>query len=148
MAGRTGAGHAMPFLPRPMMQGGQSLMNVKSLLLATASAFLGAAVAAVLVYRFYTVFIDEMLTSRYLAELSQDVAMYRSIRQDDRDKTSHLMRIRMAADTAGLMAQCDRLSPSEKPRVRDLFQKLNELGLDGPVIPGSDRPGPSFAGCP
>jgi hypothetical protein len=123
-------------------------MKFKNLLIAIAAAFLGAVIAAVLVYRFYTAFIDEMLTTRYSAELSQDIAMYRSIRQDEHEKISRLIRVRMAGDIAGLMGQCDRLSASEKSRVRDLFQKLNELGIDGPIILGPATLGPPFAGCP
>lgn len=123
-------------------------MKFKITLIAISSALVGAAIATLITYIFYTAFIDEMLNGRYSTELAQDVAIYRLVQKDDRDKASRLLRTRMVGDLVGLRGQCSRLPPSQKTRAEELFQEVNELGIDAAAISGTTGMGTAQVGCP
>lgn len=117
------------------------------LLTAIASACIGAFIGAVLVYRFYTGFMDQSLALHSSTELGQDIAMYRALQKADYDKVSNYLRMRMVGNAFSLQAQCDRLATVYRTRANEQIRELKELGVDVSKISYVAELGVSLDGC-
>lgn len=123
-------------------------MSIRYVLSVIVAACLGALLSAVLMYRFFTGFMDTGLSLRYSTEVAQHIAMYGALQQSDYDKLSRQLRARIFTDAMGLQMQCESLTPAQKVRAAELFQKMSKLGVDASSVPGLAGKGPALTGCP
>lgn len=123
-------------------------MSIRYVLSVIAAACLGALLSAVLMYHFYTGFMVAELNLRYSTEVAQHVAMYSALQQDDYDQLSRQLRARIVTDAMLLQMQCESLTPAQKVRAAELFQKMNKLGVDANSVPGLAGNGAALTGCP
>jgi len=123
-------------------------MSIRYVLGVIAAACFGALVSAGLMYRLSTGFMVADLNLRYSTEVAQHIAMYSALKQGEYDKLSRQLHARIVTDAMGLQMQCMSLTPAQKVRAAELFQKISKLGIEASSTPGIAGNEATLMGCP